>query len=245
MGKVLSIDLAYKRVRDFGICVLEFRKGKPLNAVFVPPCELIYDPPQASQCAQAIFDFCRKHRVRVVLMDGPQGWKDPNSTLHHSRYCERILLPPGKTGTIGIAKPSNYTPFITFSIDLFARLIGLGAKLVTGVVVTAPKNGLVVAESFPTSAWRKLGIRPLPGKARAKRKDIQDRLLRLQELFGIRTEREPTHDELQALVAGMAGAAILAGRPCGYCVEGTPPRTVGGVIVEGFIVNPFMAVAAV
>jgi hypothetical protein len=201
MGRILSVDLAYKRARDFGICLIEARKGQPLKAEFIPPDELINDQPEAGLCARTIFEFCKKHGVRVVLLDGPQGWKDPDSTLQHSRHCEKILLTPGKTGPVGTAKPGNYAPFITFSIDLFAQLVGLGGELVTSVVVKAPKDGLLVVESFPTSAWRKLGIRPLPGKARAKRRDIQDRLFRLQELLRFRTDREPTHDELQALVA--------------------------------------------
>jgi hypothetical protein len=238
MGRVLSIDLAYKKARDFGICLVEKRKGQPLKAEFISPRELINDPPEAGLCARAVFEFCKKHRVRVVLLDGPQGWKDPESPLPHSRHCEKILRTPGKTGTVGRSKPGNYTPFISFSIDVFAELIRLGGELVSSEVIKVPKDCLLVVESFPTSAWRKLGIGPLPGKAKAKRSDIRDRLFRLQELLRFHAEREPTHDELQALVAGAAGVAILAGKPSGYCVQGSPPRGVDGVIVEGFIVNP-------
>jgi len=238
MGGVLSIDLAYKKARDFGICLIEKRKGEAPKIEFIPPQELIDDPPEAAQCAQAIFDFCKKHKVRIVILDGPQGWKDPSSPLTHSRHCEKILLTPGKTGTVGRSKPGNYTPFISFSIDVFARLVTLGGELVSNAVVKTPKEGLLVVESFPTSAWRKLGIRPLPGKSKAKRGDIQDRLFRLQKLLGFRAYREPTHDELQALVAGVAGVAILAGKTSGYCVQGSPPKEVDGVILEGFIVNP-------
>jgi hypothetical protein len=238
MGKVLSIDLAYKKARDFGICLLEEQKGRRLKAEFIPPHELINDPPEAAQCAQAIFQFCKKHRARVVLLDGPQGWKDPESPLPHSRHCEKILRTPGKTGTVGRAKPGNYTRFIGFSIGVFANLVRLGGELVSSEVVKVPKDCLLVVESFPTSAWRKLGIKPLPGKAKRKPSDIQDRLFRLQELLRFRADREPTHDELEALVAGVAGVAILAGKPSGYWVQGSPPREVDGVIVEGLIVNP-------
>jgi hypothetical protein len=238
MGRVLSIDLAYKKVRDFGICLIEAQRGKPTKAEFIPPDELVDDAPEAGQCALAIFEFCKEHRVRVVFLDGPQGWKDPESPLPHSRHCEKVLLTPGKTGTRGFAKPAGFTNFAAFSIGVFAELVRLGGELVSSAVVKAPKDGLLVVESFPTSAWRKLGIKPLPGKARAKRSDIQDRLFRLQELLRFRSDREPTHDELQAFVAGMAGVSILAGKHAGYCVQGSPPREVDGVIVEGFIVNP-------
>jgi hypothetical protein len=238
MGGVLSIDLAYKKARDFGICLIEKRKGQALRIEFIPPHQLINDPPEAAQCARAIFEFCKKHKVRIVILDGPQGWKDPSSPLPHSRHCEKILFTPGKTGTVGRSKPGSYTPFISFSIDVFAQLVTLGGELVSNAVVNTPKDGLLVVESFPTSAWRKLGIRPLPGKAKAKQRDIQDRLFKLRKLLGFRAGREPTHDELQALVAGVAGVAILAGKPSGYCIQGSPPREVDGVIVEGFIVNP-------
>jgi hypothetical protein len=238
MAKVLSIDLAYKRVRDFGICVLESRKGNSLNAVFVPPCEIIHDPPDAGQCADAISNFCEKQKIRVVLLDGPQGWKDPESPLPHSRQCERVLFTQGKTGTVGFAKPAPFTPFAEFSIRLFAELIRLGGQLVSDAVPKAPKDGLLIVESYPTSAWRKLGIKPLPGKAAANLIDIRDRLLKLQALLRLQVEREPTHDQLQALVAGIAGIALLAGNPSGCCVQGSRPKEVGGVRLEGFIVNP-------
>jgi hypothetical protein len=138
MGRVLPIDLAYKKARDFGICLIEARRGKPVKAEFIPPDALINDAPEAGQCARAILEFCKKHRVRVVFL-----------------------------------------------------------------------------------------------------------LFRLQELFRFRADRIPTHDELQALVAGMAGVSILAGKPARYCVQGSPPREVNGVIVEGFIVNPCIERSAV
>ena len=31
MSRVLSIDLAYKKARDFGICLIEARRGKPVK----------------------------------------------------------------------------------------------------------------------------------------------------------------------------------------------------------------------
>ena len=57
-------------------------------------------------------------------------------------------------------------------------------------------------------------------------------------MYGFRVARLPSHDELQALVAGLAGVAIVAGNPNGYIAEGAPPRKVAGAIVEGLIVNP-------
>jgi hypothetical protein len=60
----------------------------------------------------------------------------------------------------------------------------------------------------------------------------------LQRLAGLQVLKRPTHDELCALVAGLAGVAILAGDTNGYVAEGAPPKVIGGVRVEGFIVNP-------
>lgn len=48
----------------------------------------------------------------------------------------------------------------------------------------------------------------------------------------------PGHDELQALVAGIAGLAIERG-DWQFCrAAGTPPHFTGGVWCEGFIVKP-------
>lgn len=216
--------------------------GKPAKVRFVPPKELgLPDPPDPRKCAEAIWLFCREHGVRIVLLDGPQGWKDPSTDLKECRYCERILNTPGKTGVRGRSKPQNYLPFLTFSISTFAHLVKSGGVLCSDPVITMPKHDLLVLESFPNSAWRKLCISPLPGKRRATQSDIVSHLKKLRGFYRFRTNRLPTHDELQALVAALAGPSILAGNLGAYIAEGSRPKNIDGMIVEGFIVNPRVA----
>jgi hypothetical protein len=239
MAAILSIDPAYRKASDFGVCLLTERKGKLGTVRFVSPVKELglTDPPDAKQCAEAIALFCRKNRVRVLLLDGPQGWKDPGSALDY-RLCEKLLAAPGKVGLRGSAKPRGFTPFAAFTIHLFAALVEKGGKLVRNLCIRVPRRGFLVVESFPMSAWRKLCLIPLPAKRNTLEIHKTCRLLVLRRLFGFRVGRVPNHDELQALVSGLAGVAILAGNGNGYIAEGAPPKKVGGIWVEGFIVNP-------
>jgi hypothetical protein len=248
MGQVLSIDLACNRSKDFGVCLIEEKQGRAGKVRFVDP-DLELGLPKCpklepARCAEAIWSFCEKQTINVLLLDGPQGWKDPSSKLPFSRQCEKLWKAPGKMGLCGQAKPRSFATFGRFSIDLFARLTQRGAQLVAEPCVAVPSGQILVVESFPTSAWRELRILPLP----AKRRKVGDeerkiRLQILESLFGFRAPRLPNHDELQALVAGLAGIAILAGDPSGYLALGEPARQVDNVNVEGFIVNPRCSVS--
>ena len=236
--------MAYRRVRDIGVCLLEERKGKLAEVRFVDPeRELgLKRPPSAEQCAEAINNFCHQHEIRVLLLDGPQGWKDRDTELKYCRACERVLHTPGKVGVDeDHVKPPSWKRFAKFSIDVFAKLVELGAVRVTEPIVGSPSGALLVVESFPTSAWWMLGIQSLPAKAKASEADIKNRFEALRKRFAFRVEgdkAQPSHDDLQALVAGLAGVAILAGNPGGFVAVGLPPRTKKGVTVEGYIVNP-------
>jgi hypothetical protein len=244
LGLVLSIDLAARKACDFGICLLEEGRGKVACVRFIRPEEFGFtDPPEAERYAECISLYCRKQGVKIVLLDGPQGWKDPESDLEY-RHCERALNTQGKTGVEGQGKPKSWPNFARLSIGVFAGLVGRGATLAQERVLDAPRDGILLLESFPTSAWRKLYIEPLPGKRTASDSDVEGRLQVLECLFGFRAQRVPSHDELQALVAGLAGIAILGGNPNGYVTEGSPPGKAGKVMVEGFIVNPRLDVKA-
>jgi len=244
MGKVLSIDLALRRVSDLGVCLIEERNGKVAEVRFLDAeRELGLEQPLTAQgCAEAIKAFCRQNRVGVLLLDGPQGWKDPSTRLRHSRACERVLHTQGKVGVDEQhVKPPSWRRFAKFSIDLFSELEALGASRVIEPMVRARKGALVVVESFPTAAWPMLGIEPLPSKAKFNSSDLKQRFQAVQERFGFRVrgvKTRPTHDELQALVAGLAGVAILVGDPSGYVAIGLSPKMRKRVWVEGYIVCP-------
>ena len=239
VGRVLSIDLACTRTRNCGVCLLETLDEKEIRARFLSPDELgLLEPPDTSQFAAAIKSFCQRKNIFLVMIDGPQGWKDPNSGLKHSRLCERLLNAPAKTGVKGEVKPKSYTAFVSFSIGVFQQLRDLGAVLAKSPAIEAPSKGLLAAETLPLAAWRSLGIPSLPAKKKATEAHLRDRLLELMKMFLLKVARNPSHDELQALVSGLAGTAILSEQSDGYVAIGQTPSEHDGVIVEGFIVNP-------
>jgi hypothetical protein len=152
--------------------------------------------------------------------------------------CEKLLNAPAKTGAFGQVKPAAYTQFVEFSINVFAGLISRGATLATNPIIEPTPNGLLALESLPLSAWRKLKIAPLPAKSKHIPFDCETRFDELGRSFGLTCKLHPSHDELQALVAGLAGIAIVARKRAGYIAEGIPPFQREGHWVEGFIVNP-------
>jgi hypothetical protein len=233
--------LACKSSGDLGLCLLEVQRQKSPTVRFLKPAEMnLGEKPKADDYARAISSFLRREGASVLLLDGPQGWKDPESDLEY-RYCEKILSAQAKTGTPHHVKPKNFTRFVEFSISLFERLTALGGTLVECSAPTVPAEGFLLVESYPRSAWRELDIPPLPGKKKAKPADVKKGVGALERLFSLRMSQPATHDELSALVAGLAGVAILGGNTSGYIAQGTPPKKVDGVIFEGFIVNPCLA----
>jgi hypothetical protein len=232
---VLSVDLALSSDR-LGICHLSKGKGS-WTACFVRPIEIgIREPLQSTSLALAVYEYCQREYVSVLLIDGPQAWKSPHSKLLHCRECEHILSTPAKTGIIGNVKPKPASRFVEFSIDVFTELFRLGAGEVldSKIVLT---SGTVAAESFPTAAWRALGQKPLPSRARTNDDEIRRRCEWLQQQFGIKVNGDPTHDEIQALVSGLAGISIVEGST-GYEAVGAQPVVIDGNRCEGFIVNP-------
>lgn len=243
MPKVLSIDLACTAM-NVGFCLLTCQVEGQIDCSFPKPGDFgLSDPLVPHDVARSIYQFCRHTGSGVVLLDGPQGWKDPNSDLQHSRLCERLLNAPAKTGEIGRVKPKAYTRFVEFSIAVFAKLIEAGALLACRPEIIPPDAKLLALETLPLAAWRALAISPLPAKSRATTQDLEVRIERLKrEVTGLHLGGEvPSHDELQALVAGLAGIAVLLGDSSGYTPVGSPPVWRDGVCLEGFIVNPCLS----
>jgi muconolactone delta-isomerase len=101
-----------------------------------------------------------------------------------------------------------------------------------------PGEGILVLESFPMAAWKALTINPLPSKKRATEEDLRDRLEKLEGIFPLSLFGNPSHDELQAIVAGLGGIAFKNNDIQKFEIVGEPPRMVEGILREGFIVNP-------
>jgi len=231
---VVSVDLAYKKYRDIGMAVLESDNGG-ITCDFVR--RDMHGVPEPATLARYLSDLCTERRSDLLLLDGPQGWKDPDNGLLHSRICERKLNTPAKTGLPGSVKPANYAPFVTFSIRVYGCLSELGWTRFSGEKRDLDGTQLLLVESFPLSAWRALGIPSLPAKRRTQQSDLDGRLRDLIDMFSLQVNDAPGHDELQALVSGLAGVYLERGDWSSCEVVGEPPFKLDGTWREGVIVN--------
>jgi hypothetical protein len=236
---VLSIDLAHKSPADIGVCSLRTVSGQIEAAPIRLPALGLTGRPEATALAKTIVDLAKQLDARLVFIDGPQAWKSPENGLVHSRICERQLATPGKTGLPGITKPSTYAPFIVFAVEVFDQLVTLGWPRLPDALALHSASRFAL-ESFPTAAWRALDLAPLPSKANTPAGAVQAKLAELSRLLPISIEGagDLTHDELQALVAGLAGIAVEGHTSCAVTLAGVAPFELDGAWREGFIVNP-------
>lgn len=235
--KVLSIDLASRRYKDFGIALLEVGTNEP---TFPEAEELdLEGEPEAVACATALDEFCKANDVAALLLDGPHGWRHPESPIEHMRLSERVLNTPGKTGVLGHAKPKNYLRYIQFSIDVFHQLhFEYRWSLIDAKWHRKRKRRWVI-ESFPSAAWELLGLERLPGKRRAKRADLNRFAKKLGKVTGYKLPSGLSHDELQAAVVLPAGEAITKRDADGIILAGYDPIIdKQGNVLEGWIVEP-------
>jgi len=233
----LSVDLAFKDYRDIGVVTLA-KENRRIKASAVPlTTRGLHGQPSAGGLADALVSLANEVSAAWIFIDGPQGWKAPDNGCEHCRCCERALATQGKTGLPGVTKPGNYLGFITFAVELFDALDSRGwPRLPTPSV--PPLRHRSAVESFPTSAWRSLGLVPLPGKAATAPEMVLARLQSLRAIFPLDVEDFLSHDELQALVAGLAGVALDDGNEAGVSIVGIPPKRLQSTWREGFIVNP-------
>jgi len=82
----------------------------------------------------------------------------------------------------------------------------------------------VLVESYPYAAWKALGLKPLPSKKRARVSDLAEAYGALRQLIPFTTSRPPNHDQLQAIVGGLAGLSLEARDAAGAQIVG--PRRV-------------------
>jgi hypothetical protein len=235
--KVLSIDLASRRYKDFGIALLEIGSNEP---IFPEPAELSLDgEPEASDCAAALDAYCQTNDVMVLLLDGPHAWRYPKSSIEHMRLAERVLNTPGKTGVPGQAKPKNYLRYIQFSIDLFQHLHSEYRWSLIDSQWHRKRSKRWVVESFPSAAWELLGLDRLPGKSKTKRADLNRFAKKLARVTGYKLPKGLSHDQLQAAVVLPAGEAIAVRDPGGVLLVGIDPIIdKDGNVLEGWIVEP-------
>lgn len=233
---VLSIDLAYKRHADIGVALLE-AGTQGLTATILAPD--LPDPPHPHALADWLHDVARRHHVQGLAIDGPLGWKAPGTEAEHCRVSEKAVRAPGKTGLPpdGV-KPRTYLAFTVFSIALFERLTTVHGYGLPGDASTAQSGAPFVTETFPTAAWRALGLVPLPGKGRTAPGALEAAVARLEERLRCRLPAPLSHDQLQAVIGGLAPLAWAAGEPRRVTLAGLPPHRLDGSWREGYIMRP-------
>lgn len=234
---VLSVDLASKRYTDNGIVILENGQRRP--RMIDPGVLGLEGKPAPSEYASALARLALEYEVRFIILDGPQGWRSPASPIPHMRLCERAVNAPGKTGTVGVVKPATYLKFIEFSIALFATLRrDHGYRLLCSDWQRIPDQ-LWLAESYPTAAWKTIGLKPLPAKPKTTTDDLARMGEALSFVSGLEIPQNPNHDQLQALVASLAGIAVLQGIPGKLLLLGVDPWVdKDGHVLEGLIALP-------
>lgn len=233
MTVVLAVDLAVRAYSVIGIALLRSIHSSITVRLVAPTSLGLADPPQAAELAEALARLAEENGASLIAIDGPQAWKAPHNGLEHARLCERALHTQAKTGLPGVAKPGPSLRFVEFSISLFDHLAEQGWPRFTGEISLSPPPGVAI-EVYPTAAWRALGRKPLPAKNAQSADQVQQWLPQLQAQSALTVDRSPSHDELQAIMAGLVGLALTTG-DCQ--LHGAPPFLLEGQWREGYIVN--------
>jgi len=188
--------------------------------------------------------LCAVREIGILMLDGPQAWKSSANGLEHARVSERQLNTAAKTGLPGTVKPATYRTFAEFCMDVYDALCRRGWRRletrpqpVTLEPAVAPCERVLV-ESYPHAAWKSLGLKPLKSKRRARVSDLAEAYGALRAVVPFTTNRPPNHDQLQAIVGGLAGLALEEHDPAAVRIVGSPPRREQGHWREGFIVLP-------
>lgn len=233
---ILSVDLACKHYNDIGMVLLD---DDPSGAKYelMPFENRQSGAPTPEHVADSIIEVSDRAGVSLILVDGPQAWKNPSNGLLHCRVCERALNAPAKTGLPGTTKPGNYLAFISFSIQVFDEFHSQGWPRYYPTTWCSGQS--VAVETLPLSAWRSLGLPGLPAKSKASDSTIRAHYqLLVDEGLLASGGQTPSHDQLQALVAGLAGLGLMASSANRYEAVGVAPFVLDGTWREGYIVNP-------
>lgn len=225
--RVLGIDLAssWKNlgsallvVADDGSRVLEVRPG----VIEWPSADF---SPQ--QLAEHIDGFARAQRVAAIALDGPQGWRDPatSPTLRGvGRRCELSARTQGKVGVKPRTYPANQRAWIEHSIETFTHLLARPDVTLAdhAPAARARDGGYLVAECFPTSAWRTAGLVPLPSKTKCA--SLEPYYASLAATVGLPHVQVTSHDDLQAIVAALTAAGVAGASSFIPVRHGEPAR---------------------
>ncbi len=260
---VLSVDLAFRRWSDLGIVVLDRSRQLQEENAFNPRplkasvdvettinCEIIdwveTDPDPSLRgkpvdpevLAGRLNHLCSVRGIRMLMLDGPQAWKSDENGLEHARLSEWQLNAACKTGLPGTVKPMTYRAFAEFCLDVYDALCRRGWRRLETREQPGSGPERVLGESYPSAAWKSLGLKALPSKRRARVSDLASAFSALRSIVPLTVNRPPNHDQLQAIVGGLPGLALAERNTAGARIVGTPPRREEGHWREGFIVLP-------
>ncbi len=243
---ILSVDLGWLRWSDIGAVIMNRAHTGAID------CEVVrLDPPgldddpmrdrgpvNASVLAGRLNHLSNVRGIHILVLDGPQAWKSKQNGYDHARAGERELNTAAKTGLPGLVKPVSYRPIAEFCIDVYDALVWRNWRRLDSADTAIASKGRVLVESAPQAAWKALGLKPLRSKRKATVSELAEAYAALNRMFTIRTNMPPNHDQLQAIVGGLAGLAIEAQEQDGLRLVGAPPRREDGDWREGFIALP-------
>ncbi len=187
--RVLGIDIASSEWTSIGSATIDFDDDLRAFTSVIP--HVIPWPHRQltpDSMADAIDAFVRDYGVSAVALDGPRGWRDPNTSVGKpgvGRRCEYYSRTPSKTGNYPKTYPSNQRTWIEFSIEVFAKLLSKPGVELADSESWKPSALYGVLECFPTSAWRTSGLSPLPGKSRRPQLDLFVEAIRQHTSFQV------------------------------------------------------------
>jgi Protein of unknown function (DUF429) len=239
--RALGIDLASSSWASVGSATVAFDDAGAFTEVVAGTIAWPAVPLTPRALADAIDLFVRRHRICAVAMDGPQGWRDPETpvgTPGVGRRCEYECRTQGKTGIHPRTYPGTQSAWIEFCVAVFAELLSKPGVVLADPVALPPGGAsYLLLECFPTSAWRSSGLSALPAKT--KKPDLSPYVRALRKAYRLPRCAPRSHDDLQAVVAALAAAAAARG-PGRAIPRGAPATLVaqpdGSVLrVEGYI----------
>lgn len=232
---LISVDLAYERYSDMGLVVIH---SSPPSIVVVPISLTsvgLEGTPEIEELGSFLASLVDELNASFVFLDGPQGWKDPDNGLEESRRCEYDLGTPYRTGLPGFTKPASFLEFAHFSVSLFQKLNELSLPR---LATTGGWPNQMTVESSPESAWRSIGVGPLPQQGEVSPTQVAAGLDSLKNCFPLDVRGELSHGELQATVSGLAGVALERRNMAGLAFAGVEPIELDGDWREGYVLNP-------
>ena len=213
MVRVLGVDVASSNWAANGSALLTFETGAHrFSSAVVPAMKWPDTRLSPESLAGAIDDFVRSNGIVAVALDGPQGWRDPQTPAGEpgvGRRCEHECRTQAKTGVRPQTYPGSQRRWVEFCVELFSLLLQKPGAFLGDKSGTGQSDGCAVLECYPTLTWKVAGLPPLPSKSRTTHLTPYAR--RLFGVFGIPPVHVGGHDDLQAVVAAISAAGYIGG----------------------------------